>query len=367
MTYAGTSPEAMIRRTDSKPVETTCHGLNGNGQHCRRALKADAIVGPNDATDEALFCHQHKDQARPRRPAPSSAAAAPKPKPKPPRIHGVTITEQRFSVDSLASLTDRLGFMRIQDPPGTAPYMNGGAAGYQRKKKRSLLCCCFCLPFDDEDFPDPPRPQQLAPLPPQHHAAHPQGHKPPPAELIPRDLPHETIAKLEKEVAKGFSEADEPGYIYIFWLKRDGDAAPPVPIDAASVRAVMAGSGGGANHFSTDTTLLIKIGRAVNVHKRMKEWTSQCGFSIELLRSYPHVPSAEAEAGVEPRPTPHANKVENLVHKELTGMGMRAPFEKCEACGARHQEWFRMDYTTDSIRKVDGVIRKWIEWDYKMS
>lgn len=109
---------------------------------------------------------------------------------------------------------------------------------------------------------------------------------------------------------------------------------------------------------------MLKIGRAANVQRRMNQWQRQCGYAIEMLRYYPYVPGAsDSSSGAVPRMTPHAHRVERLIHIELAGMGLRATMDKCSACGRDHREWFEVSASREGIRKVDDVIRKWIEWD----
>ncbi|KAL2104797.1 hypothetical protein VUR80DRAFT_9631 [Thermomyces stellatus] len=123
-------------------------------------------------------------------------------------------------------------------------------------------------------------------------------------------------------------------------------------------------------------TMLLKIGRASNVQRRMNEWSRQCGYEVEVLRFYPYVPHASSAsppssspgggAGV-PKMTPHVKRVERLIHLELAGMGLRAERGKCEACGREHREWFEVEGSRRGVGKVDEVIRRWVEWDEGVS
>lgn len=125
-------------------------------------------------------------------------------------------------------------------------------------------------------------------------------------------------------------------------------------------------------------TILLKIGRANNVQRRLNEWQRQCGYNLSLVRYYPYVPSsgrspsrspspnpgAGAGAGAVPRKMPHSHKVERLVHIELQGRGLRVlDRDKCEACGREHREWFEVEASRSAVALVDEVVRRWSDWD----
>jgi hypothetical protein len=40
----------------------------------------------------------------------------------------------------------------------------------------------------------------------------------------------------------------------------------------------------------------------------------------------------------------------------------RLIMKKCEACGKQHQEWFEVAATRDGVKKVDEVIKRWVDW-----
>lgn len=113
---------------------------------------------------------------------------------------------------------------------------------------------------------------------------------------------------------------------------------------------------------SSNKKILLKIGRATNVQRRLNEWNRQCGYNLSLIRYYPYVPSGTPSS--EPRKVPHSHKVERLVHLELDGLGLRvAEREKCEACGKEHKEWFEVDASRKAVEEVDDIIRRWADWD----
>ena len=207
-------------------------------------------------------------------------------------------------------------------------------------------------------------------------------------DLIPDTLDTTTASALMGELARPFVDSEEPGYIYMFWLTPASNTAAP-PVDAArsllsppssslsparnSRRAsdvVSSFAGTTAAH----KTMLLKIGRAANVQRRMNQWQRQCGKDIEVLRYYPYQSRSQSftgssgggrpsSASAAPRMTPHCKRVERLVHIELAGLGLAAERDACGACGREHREWFEVEATRGAIRAVDDVIRRWIEWD----
>ena len=210
---------------------------------------------------------------------------------------------------------------------------------------------------------------------------------------IPKDTPPETTSRLLVELAKPVSQQDEPGYIYIFWLTAESDPstppaeaarsllAPPStptrnggrrPSDVLSSFARLTVDDDDADNHDTAAgapakakkTILLKIGRATNVQRRLNEWQRQCGYNLSLIRYYPYVPSSSPSGGSVPRKIPHSHKVERLVHIELAGRGLRvADREKCEACGREHREWFEVEASRAAVADVDEVVRRWSDWD----
>jgi hypothetical protein len=128
-------------------------------------------------------------------------------------------------------------------------------------------------------------------------------------------------------------------------------------------------------------TMLLKIGRASNVQRRLNEWTRQCGYNLSLIRYYPYTAPSKARhdrprkehRGAEPMPrkVPHAHKVERLIHIELAGRGLRVggaggnggrDVGKCDRCGSLHREWFEVEASREGVRSVDEVVRRWVDW-----
>ncbi|KAF2680618.1 DUF1766-domain-containing protein [Lentithecium fluviatile CBS 122367] len=234
---------------------------------------------------------------------------------------------------------------------------------------------------------------------------------------IPKSLNPQTASALLAELSKPISQHDEEGYIYIFWLTPE--SLGPAPSSTAStllappsrpeqnrrtsdvlrqysVRRPQRPRPGTARQRSGDENaitpekdnILLKIGRANNVTRRMNEWTRQCGYSLSLVRYYPYVsstpspspnpsphaspantrrqsynsqrpsdPTRRVSEGV--RKVPHAHRVERLVHIEL---GDQRVTKKCDACGKDHREWFEVDASREGVTKVDDVIKRWVAW-----
>lgn len=452
------TPEAMMKRNDSKNPSTTCRGVTGSGRPCRRPLspqsspRSSPQASPKgksrktrnlevpDPSDPHLYCWQHKDQAA------ASAQSSPGPK-----ISNTPILEGRTSIDSL---TGRLGLLQTSQPPskpsrpqkpsyGQSSYNNDGGlqpstsnTSYSRpsKKLKEFTFCCFRVPLYFED-PLPPSRPQAYPMqsasasypgrpskPSSNNLQAPTSSKPHrpsvPSQtpshtsqtsqflsLIPADASPDTAHKLMKELAKPVSKTDEAGYIYIFWLTPETEENSQTTANARSILedterslersfdpystrptggerrpsdilksfADVADSVGTRSPTTMRSralssgdekkTMLLKIGRANNVMRRMNEWKRQCGYHLSLIRFYPYI---QTGSGVEPRKMPHAHKVERLIHLELSGMGMRVSDrqkEPCAACGTHHKEWFEVEATKDGVLRVDEAIRRWVDWD----
>jgi hypothetical protein len=258
--------------------------------------------------------------------------------------------------------------------------------------------------------------------------------------LIPARTFPQTAALLLSELSKPLSPSDDSGYIYIFWLTPDSfDSKPddetassllgdddedmdldsdsedePTTAQATRLRKGPRASTGPRHHrqaaaiqryasvrrieppvsrtrhinsSTTPTpeeqrTILLKIGRASNVHRRMTQWSKQCGQDITLVRFYPYritkVPAnpttrttsafrPPSGATSAPTPTgttlkcPHISRVERLIHLELAEQRIVDP-GKCEQCGREHKEWFEVPATRKGLRRVDEVVKRWVGW-----
>ncbi len=223
--------------------------------------------------------------------------------------------------------------------------------------------------------------------------------------LIPTNLSPQTTSLLLAELAKPFSDADEEGYIYMFCLTDPGVAGSDADSVAEVASTALDSPGNtptqqrrktGINdsnlldtiavlNIPTNLTnpkdshqhrnhksILLKIGRASNVHRRMNEWTRQCGYELSLLRFYPHAPpparnttspNKASSAGI-PTTTgaekvPHVRRVERLIHIELASKNVK---NACRACGQLHREWFAVEPTREGLRSVNEVVGRWVGW-----
>ncbi|KAK0392029.1 hypothetical protein NLU13_1527 [Sarocladium strictum] len=411
MPFVANTPESFLDRSDSKNPHSTCRGITSSGRPCRRALAVSSqptTAFPRkkvpDPRDESLYCWQHKEQAA------DSARSSPGP-----RATVKTILEERTSLDTLA---DRLGLVDLQGKPGKG----NGRPGKKPQKGQSLqmtrpkqtktleFCSCFSIPIEEIQDEPKPRPQPRPVQNPSTSVATPNGkgrtaYSAPSAtssrqrlnasnaspskssyrsrkstasqtaqlkDLVPDAVEASAASAILAELAKPYVDSEEPGYIYMFWLTPASEAAKP-PVDAArSLLAPSSPAGGArsrrpsdvvsrfaANSAATNSkTIILKIGRAANVQRRMNQWQRQCGYDLEMLRYYPFVRGHKS-----PRQTPHVKRVERLIHLELAGLGMRACMDACETCGREHREWFEVDASRSGVKQVDEVIRRWVEWD----
>jgi hypothetical protein len=233
---------------------------------------------------------------------------------------------------------------------------------------------------------------------------------------IPQTLTPQLTSQLLAELSKPISRHDDEGYIYIFWLTPESSG--PAPSSTASTLLVPPSrpeqgrqTSDILRQYSVKTrrqkrpsalpldpedsnadsneknTILLKIGRANNVHRRMNEWTRQCGYSLSLVRFYPYVsttpspspaPTPQASPGhsrrhshqnrpSDPvrrvsegvRKVPYAMRVERLIHIEL---GSQRVMKKCEACRKEHREWFEVDASREGVKAIDEVVKRWVSW-----
>lgn len=398
MPFVANTPESLLGRTDSLNPNLTCRGITSNGRPCRRPVSGakpgdSSSLRPttpnnNNPREEGLYCWQHKDQAS------LSAHSSPGP-----RVSATPVLEGRSSIDTLA---DRLGLIDLQGKPKRKTSANGSgtykpATTYlssrpSKKQSKSLvLCCCFSVPIEEVPETRPPRPQprpvqrtSIPVPPPSKRNSRVHSSSISTKEPIPESLDPTVASALRAELARPWTDSEEPGFIYMFWLTKASDATPPV--DAA--RSLLAppsparpnGSGSTRSRRASDVvsnfanpsssanangkkTMMLKIGRAQNVQRRMNQWQRQCGYDIEMLRYYPYLSNASESSGVVPHMTGHCHRVERLVHIELGGLGMRCKNGTCDACGREHREWFEVEATREGIRMVDEIIRRWIGWD----
>lgn len=177
------------------------------------------------------------------------------------------------------------------------------------------------------------------------------------------------------------SPADEAGYIYIFWLTPENELSKPddetassllddddlyVPRSQRTSQALQRYSS--VRHpqhrgmAREQRTITLKIGRAANVHRRMSQWTKQCGQNITLIRYYPYTRTAGSSGSKfgPGRKVPHVHRVERLVHLELAEK--RVVKSECVECGREHREWFEIEASRAGLRVVDEAVRRWVAW-----
>jgi hypothetical protein len=196
--------------------------------------------------------------------------------------------------------------------------------------------------------------------------------------IIPPTLSPQTTSLLLAEMSKPISAADQEGYIYMFWLTPESEPSRPDDDVASSLLEPMSGLSPASRRGSEalqryasvrrDRTqpelVLLKIGRAANVHRRLSQWAKQCSYNITLIRYYPYKDTqkqAPTDATISPTKVPHVHRVERLIHIELAEKRVldRGP---CENCGKEHREWFEIEATRSGLRSVDEVIRRWVGW-----
>ncbi|KAI4128921.1 MAG: hypothetical protein LQ347_003976 [Umbilicaria vellea] len=209
--------------------------------------------------------------------------------------------------------------------------------------------------------------------------------------LIPPYLTPQTTSTLLGELAKPISDFDEEGFIYMFWLTDASSATTPSAQTASSLLSptstpnmkgrrasdLLHDFSSATSNSSAQKTILLKIGRASNVQRRMNEWTRQCGYNLSLIRYYPYLPSSPSDPPtpsklspsqarnppltppLTPRKVRHAHRVERLIHIEL---GDKRVKKVCESCGKEHREWFEVEASRNGVAAVDEVVRRWVGW-----
>ncbi|KAH6681682.1 meiotically up-regulated gene 113-domain-containing protein [Halenospora varia] len=409
MPFIPHTPESLLARSDSKNPEATCRGITSNGRPCRRALSKSPQSSPSPSLRRApnpeAFCWQHREQA----------TAPPSPSPQRPDI-----IRERTSVDTLV---DRLGLLEVEQKKERRPRRKSHNALHNEKadkptpihrpnhtsspERRSTqprqrgfleLLCCIGEVDEPRRAPRPAnsngrRPNAAAsqqkrtavPAKVTHSEkqARPSITRDPSSRtreflsLIPASATPQTTSLLLAELAKPFSESDDEGFIYMFWLTPESLPADAPSETASTLLAPPSRPTPGHRRtsdvlstFATKTpnapnqkTMLLKIGRAQNVQRRLNQWTRQCGYNLSLIRYYPYHSSSPSanEPPRTPRKVPNVNKVERLIHIELAGRRLQGD-GKCEACGRQHREWFEVDASRDGVKAVDEIIRRWVDW-----
>lgn len=380
MPFIPHTPESLLPRSDSKNPAVTCRGLTSNGRPCRRPISKSPQSSPNATPGGGAFseqfCWQHKDQA----------VGIPPP--------NFTL-KNRTSVDTLA---ERLGLLEVKQRrqrrkqeevkrPGSAQRPSRPPRQKRPKQRNALEVLC-CIGEADEK-PRASKPAQTS-RPAKVPAQRPTVSRPPiirdpssqTSELlsyIPSSASPQLTSLLLAELAKPVSQSDDEGYIYMFWLTSEDIPSEP-PLEAAPALLAPPSRPQQGHRRTSDVlntfadthaskkTILLKIGRAQNVQRRLNQWTRQCGYNLSLVRYYPYHPGLSSTSVNQvprtPRKVPSAHKVERLIHIELSGKRLQTS-GKCDACGKEHREWFEVEASRDAVKAIDEIIRRWVDWGEK--
>ena len=386
-----------------------------------------AKLAAYDPSDESLYCWQHKNQAsRSARSSPGPRGTTTPIVEERTSLDTLADRLGLVNAETTSKKSKKGRPSQTHAGKQTLDTLAFGGTPSPRKSrtkdaKTLQLCFCFSVPIEEvQEKPKPVRPQPrpiqgaqaptvpvptprpspgknnaLSPPRPRPGAGSPAAVAPSPGKrshksrasassltsrymsLIPDTVDPQTASALMAELGRPYVDSEEAGYIYMFWMTPTSSSAPPVdaarsllaPPVSAPARdrrpsdVVSSFTGKTAVSGAKSKTMLLKIGRAANVQRRMNQWSRQCGYDVQVLRYYPYLPGSSEAAGVTPRMTPHCRRVERLVHIELAGMGLRAELDTCKACGKDHREWFEVQATRSSIAVVNEVIRKWVEWD----
>ncbi|TCD70573.1 hypothetical protein EIP91_002603 [Steccherinum ochraceum] len=182
---------------------------------------------------------------------------------------------------------------------------------------------------------------------------------------LPRYLQPSTLASMRVKMAELPSEAEEEGYIYTFEIID--------PTDKDHVH--------------------LKVGRAVNLNKRIQEWRNQCKSKEQILRGWwpghQNNRMGLLKGTVKPGLPGHfTHKLEHLVHLELADLMLNAPYlsdgwpnltsapepspkpteltrKTCVDCGVAHKEIFSFRHMKGKNKGreydllVKPVIARW--------
>lgn len=407
MPYIPNTPESRFQRTDSKNPATTCQGLTNDGRRCRRPVsKLPQLSSPLNSAQVSIdegsgYCWQHRDQANPQPQAPSV-------------LH-------RTSLDTLVS---RLGILDIKPSKNAqkshksrpSKKTNGSSnhtsvrmqkpdssrRRQQQQQQQNTLFGLCCFGTTDKQI-TPARPIKHNRPPPNSAQAavsngsgraHSNQNVPRPVQskhgisvtkellsLIPSSASPEIASQLLAVLAKPPSEKDSEGFIYMFWLTPESLLDQPSTKTASMLLTSSRSNPESLNpsdlldKFTSSRSsnggkkILLKIGRARNVYRRLNQWTKQCGYNLSLIRYYPYISANSQSKDLKnpsdiPIKVPHVNKVERLIHIEINSK--RAHHERCEACGKEHKEWFEVDASREGVREIDKIIRRWVDWNVQV-
>ena len=442
LTKAGKQCRNPLKLSLASAAGSPGSGTGGRGELNVNDEAQDGVVTVGDKGEVVFYCWRHKDQAAISKIMSMEQSEEPEHKthkPRPPT--NVVKLEARTSVDTLVERLGGLNFGGDNHNSGKTDDTDNLRRRRRETQERSKAernrrslgfwssLCCVSDQETDSLIGVRPRPHKpvkqtksssvaspsIAALPtPSRPSPHYRRIRPPLSQTqtllshIPPNLSPHTVPALVIELAKPLSERDEEGYIYIFWLQ-DATSAPDRSSDSSllslpqtpqarrgrrtsEIVRQASVSGPRTNNADGSPKILLKIGRASNVHRRMHEWARQCGYIPTLIRWYPYVPNSSTvpsptvpystprsrrqsassprimqSAPASPngamatttRKVPHVHRVERLIHVEL---GDHRVMQKCKACGREHREWFEVEATRKGVKMVDGVVRRWVQW-----
>lgn len=89
---------------------------------------------------------------------------------------------------------------------------------------------------------------------------------------------------------------------------------------------------------------VIKLGRTVNVKRRMKQWKKQCKYDPCVVLALE---------------MPHHHRIERIVHHQLHNARLRE--FRCPGCGGQHNEWFRVNTVY-----AEHCVGMWMEFALRL-
>ncbi|KDN40611.1 DUF1766-domain-containing protein [Tilletiaria anomala UBC 951] len=166
---------------------------------------------------------------------------------------------------------------------------------------------------------------------------------------IPSTLSARAQARLRTALSTPPTPTDlkEQGYCYVYELR-----------DRARSGREGRSNGSGA-------TACFKVGRSINVFKRLDEWRSRCQSADPILRSF--LPAQQGQmllAGASTASVPGvrlSRRWERLCHLELEDVGERVN-EECKDCKSKHREMFMVELQKGGYEAVLQIVRRWMHF-----
>lgn len=433
MPFIPHTPESLLPRSDSKNPAATCRGLTSIGRPCRRAIARsqgrshdsdaycwqhkDQATAPVRALSQGLqsatirertsvdtlvdrlgLIEIQEHNGRPEKEREHIPAGS-----RQSGLHPLKNEANRRARDSSRKPAPRSNLYLFccigvaeDEPVATRPVRikekHYGSVATQRQsmqeirssQSRPRIPASRPIPSSQQtsSLPDPrPTHQTRPPI-----SRHPSSRTAEFLSLIPLATSPQTTSLLLAELAKPVSVHDEEGYIYIFWLTPTSLPSSPPSETASSLLSPPSSrpaphrrrtseilqtlSNQSPESSSSDArTILLKIGHASNVQRRLNEWSRQCGHNLSLIRYYPYKPSSNLHSSgnlrkgsvATPTKVPHVHRIERLIHIELAAKRAKES-GRCPSCGSLHREWFEVEASREGVRGVDEVVRRWVGW-----